>query len=117
MADDLKNTGKGNLFVVFGEPDIEIKDEKDGRVRVKSLKTALKAEVDPEAWEPPLHLFGQIKRVVRQWIDEGYLAKPPVQEAPRLFESLSAHELLSIGAHRTGSPTSDQRRRIASSIW
>jgi type III restriction enzyme len=23
--------------------------------------------------EPPLHLFGQIKRVVRQWIDEGYL--------------------------------------------
>ena len=24
MADDLKNTGTGNLFVVFGEPDIEI---------------------------------------------------------------------------------------------
>ena len=24
MADDLKNTGKGNLFVVFGEPDMEI---------------------------------------------------------------------------------------------
>ena len=24
MADDLKNTGKGNLFVVFGEPDIDI---------------------------------------------------------------------------------------------
>jgi adenine-specific DNA-methyltransferase len=24
MADDLKNTGKGNLFVVFGEPDIEL---------------------------------------------------------------------------------------------
>ena len=26
MAVDLKNTGKGNLFVVFGEPDIEILD-------------------------------------------------------------------------------------------
>ena len=26
MADDLKNTGKGNLFVIFGEPDIEIRD-------------------------------------------------------------------------------------------
>jgi adenine-specific DNA-methyltransferase len=26
MAEDLKNTGKGNLFVVFGEPDIEILD-------------------------------------------------------------------------------------------
>ncbi|MGD0349113.1 MAG: site-specific DNA-methyltransferase [Verrucomicrobiota bacterium] len=25
MADELKNTGAGNLFVVFGEPDIEIK--------------------------------------------------------------------------------------------
>ncbi len=24
MADDLKNTGKGNLFVIFGEPDVEV---------------------------------------------------------------------------------------------
>ena len=24
MARDLRNTGKGNLFVIFGEPDIEI---------------------------------------------------------------------------------------------
>jgi adenine-specific DNA-methyltransferase len=101
MADELKNTGKGNLFVVFGEPDIDIKTEKDGQLRVqvkgvdvfdpntgdirsndtdaiaawfidtdydeqnffvrhayflgaqdpyKSLKTALKAEVDEDAW-------------------------------------------------------------------
>jgi adenine-specific DNA-methyltransferase len=35
MADDLKNTGKGNLFVIFGEPDIEILHEKDGKIRVK----------------------------------------------------------------------------------
>jgi adenine-specific DNA-methyltransferase len=35
MADDLKTTGKGNLFVVFGEPDIELLDAKDGKVRVK----------------------------------------------------------------------------------
>jgi adenine-specific DNA-methyltransferase len=27
MADDLKNTGKGNLFVIFGEPDIEVASE------------------------------------------------------------------------------------------
>ena len=26
MASDLKNTGKGNLFVIFGEPDIDILD-------------------------------------------------------------------------------------------
>lgn len=35
MAADLKNTGKGNLFVIFGEPDIDLMEEKDGRVRVK----------------------------------------------------------------------------------
>ena len=34
MADDLKNTGKGNLFVIFGEPDIDL-TEKDGKLRVK----------------------------------------------------------------------------------
>jgi adenine-specific DNA-methyltransferase len=102
MAEDLKNTGKGNLFVVFGEPDIEIKHLDDGMIQVrvkgvdvfdpntgeirsddpkdiaawfidtdyneesffvrhayflgaqdpyKSLKTALKAEIDAEAWE------------------------------------------------------------------
>jgi adenine-specific DNA-methyltransferase len=35
MAEDLKNTGKGNLFVIFGEPDITLLTEKDGRLRVK----------------------------------------------------------------------------------
>ena len=33
MAGDLKNTGAGNLFVVFGEPDIRIEPQPDGRVR------------------------------------------------------------------------------------
>ncbi len=35
MADELKNTGKGNLFVIFGEPDIDIVSDDDGRLRVK----------------------------------------------------------------------------------
>ena len=35
MADELKNTGKGNLFVIFGEPDIEIQDAEDAQIRVK----------------------------------------------------------------------------------
>lgn len=35
MADDLKNTGKGNLFVIFGEPDIDIMDAEDGQIKVK----------------------------------------------------------------------------------
>ncbi len=35
MSDDLKNTGKGNLFVVFGEPDIEIINIENGDIKVK----------------------------------------------------------------------------------
>ncbi len=41
MAGDLKNTGKGNLFVIFGEPDIDIldssgeNDAEPGQVKVK----------------------------------------------------------------------------------
>jgi adenine-specific DNA-methyltransferase len=35
MAEDLKNTGKGNLFVIFGEPDIDILSAPDGQVKVK----------------------------------------------------------------------------------
>ena len=101
MAGELKNTGKGNLFIVFGEPDIEVLehdgdqiaikingvdvfDQNTGAIRsgdtksiaawfidtnyneesffvrhayflgandpYKSLKTALRAEIDEEAW-------------------------------------------------------------------
>lgn len=101
MSEELKNTGAGNLFVVFGEPDIkwafnsdgeivvevlgvDVFDPKTGEVRAsgkddiaawfidtdydeesffvrhayfmgandpyKSLKTALKAEIDEDAW-------------------------------------------------------------------
>ena len=35
MADDLKNTGKGNLFVIFGEPDIDILEADNDRIQVK----------------------------------------------------------------------------------
>lgn len=101
MSDELKNTGRGNMFIVFGEPDVEILDDGGESIRVKvngvdvfdpntgeirsdgtsgvaawfidtdyneesffvrhayflgandpykSLKTALKAEIDEEAW-------------------------------------------------------------------
>jgi adenine-specific DNA-methyltransferase len=101
MSKELKNTGRGNMFVVFGEPDVEILDEGSMEIRVKvngvdvfdpntgdirssdnkgiaawfvdtdyneesffvrhayflgasdpykSLKTALQAEIDEEAW-------------------------------------------------------------------
>ncbi|MBK8116022.1 MAG: site-specific DNA-methyltransferase [Candidatus Accumulibacter sp.] len=35
MAADLKNTGKGNLFVIFGEPDISLLPQDDGRLCIK----------------------------------------------------------------------------------
>jgi hypothetical protein len=39
MADELKNTGKGNLFVVFGEPDIDVEtlDTAELQVTVKGV--------------------------------------------------------------------------------
>ncbi len=117
MAGDLKNTGKGNLFVVFGEPDIDIEHESDGRIKVrvkgvdvydpntgeirsndtkgiaawfvdtayneesffvrhvyflgandpyKSLKTALQADIDREAWET---LYRAESRPLREALD------------------------------------------------
>ena len=35
MATDLKQTDKGNLFVIFGEPDLNIRDEGDGLISVE----------------------------------------------------------------------------------
>ncbi len=35
MGGDLKNTGKGNLFVIFGEPDIDILEADGGQVQVR----------------------------------------------------------------------------------
>jgi adenine-specific DNA-methyltransferase len=35
MADTLKNTGTGNLFVIFGEPDIDINPVEDDHIQVK----------------------------------------------------------------------------------
>ena len=35
MAEDLKNTGKGNLFVIFGEPDITLLPQTNGQMCIK----------------------------------------------------------------------------------
>ena len=37
MSEELKNTGAGNLFIVFGEPDIEWKFNDEGEIIVKVL--------------------------------------------------------------------------------
>ena len=38
MAGDLKNTGKGNLFVIFGEPDIEIIPVQDNGAKADHIQ-------------------------------------------------------------------------------
>jgi adenine-specific DNA-methyltransferase len=35
MSDELKNTGRGNMFVVFGEPDVDLIDDGGPTIRVK----------------------------------------------------------------------------------
>jgi adenine-specific DNA-methyltransferase len=35
MSDELKNTGRGNMFVVFGEPDVDVLDDGGPCIRVK----------------------------------------------------------------------------------
>lgn len=130
MGEDLKKTGSGNLFTVFGEPDIDLNQTPDGwivdlkgvdvydpttgEVRsndtdlialwmidtdyneesffvrhcyftgvndpYKRLRTALKAEIDPEAWESmrstksrpfPTPLTGKIAvKVINDYGDE-----------------------------------------------
>lgn len=37
MSDELKNTGAGNLFVIFGEPDVEWTFDEDGKIVVEIL--------------------------------------------------------------------------------
>ena len=118
MADDLKNTGRGNMFVVFGEPDVTVEpvaeqpdhvqirihgvdvfDPQTGAIRsgdtasiaawfidtaydeesffvrhayflgagvsdpYKSLKTALRAEIDEAAWAT---LYSDVSRPCRR---------------------------------------------------
>ncbi len=35
MSEELKNTGKGNLFVIFGEPDVEVIETEEDQFKVK----------------------------------------------------------------------------------
>ena len=41
MADNLKNTGKGNLFVIFGEPDIEVIPVEIGGIHTEQFRVKI----------------------------------------------------------------------------
>lgn len=66
MAGDLKNTGKGNLFTIFGEPDIEIIDQPDGKVIVKVLGVDI---YDPNTGEVRSN---DVKGIAAWFIDTAY---------------------------------------------
>jgi adenine-specific DNA-methyltransferase len=42
MSEELKNTGKGNLFVIFGEPDIEILDADGADAKAGQIQVHIK---------------------------------------------------------------------------
>ena len=42
MSEELKNTGKGNLFVIFGEPDIEILDADSAEAKAGQIQVHIK---------------------------------------------------------------------------
>lgn len=56
MAEDLKNTGKGNLFVIFGEPDVDVLDTQGGSIRKYDGKRDV-IEV-PDGQELVVHING-----------------------------------------------------------
>jgi adenine-specific DNA-methyltransferase len=57
MGEDLKKTGAGNLFTVFGEPDIELRDTDSGQIVVDIKGVDV---FDPTTGEVRSHDTGQI---------------------------------------------------------
>ena len=75
MAEDLKNTGKGNLFVIFGEPDIDILEADGDRLQVR---------INGVGRLPSEHRRGPLRRpgghrllVHRHRLQRGELLRPP----------------------------------------
>ncbi len=76
MADDLKNTGKGNLFVIFGEPDIDIFSTRTtARSRSKSMAWTSSAPT-PATWSVATGR-GHRLLVHRHRLQRGKLLRPP----------------------------------------
>ena len=77
MADDLKNTGKGNLFVVFGEPDLIVEpvpDEPD-QVRIRIIGVDV---FDPQTGDIRSGDTEEHRRLVhRHRLQRGELLRPP----------------------------------------
>jgi len=110
MADDLKNTGKGNLFVIFGEPDIEVVSE-EWLVDSKERRIA------------PYEIFKLVSGVDRlaeiNRLDRGDLQRHAELSCRReIWDYLAdaAGRLLHTGEHRGGSGTA-QHGGVSTVAW
>jgi adenine-specific DNA-methyltransferase len=96
MADDLKNTGKGNLFVIFGEPDIEVNS---GQWLVsRSGRRLARCELVAE-----LSGLGGLEEINRAGRDGLLgLARISARGAVRIDQSDTTGSSVSAGEHRGG---------------
>ncbi|GBE53741.1 modification methylase DpnIIB [bacterium BMS3Bbin14] len=108
MADDLKNTGKGNLFVIFGEPDISVVSgqwlvNRNGRI------------VANYDYVKELSGLGSLEEINRAGRDDlSHLGTVSTGRKVRDDQSDQASSSVSAGQHRGGSGT--QRDKGVSSI-
>jgi hypothetical protein len=81
MADGLKNTGKRNLLVVFGEPDLGVQDAGDGMVTVQVVGLDV---FDPQTGDIS---SGGTENIAAWFIDtlydeESFASAMPISSAP-----------------------------------
>ena len=111
MADDLKNTGAGNLFVVFGEPDIEIETgrrrpdpgQDQGRRRVQAADRRGRSAAGPTRIALLVH---------RHRLQRGKLLRPP-RLFPRRERPLQGAEDDAQGRDRRGGLGEPPQRHLA----
>ena len=110
MADDLKNTGKGNLFVIFGEPDIEILPADGGQIRVKVNGVDV---FHPEHRRGPQRRRRRHRLLVhRHRLQRRELLRPP-RLLPRRERSLQCAEDDAQGRDQRGSMGDAAQRHLA----
>jgi len=77
LTPDLVGPGKTLLEGIVGEgvtlSVAELKEKRPSTISFELAKHLLYSHFRDGDGEPKLHLFGQLKRIVRQWIDGGYL--------------------------------------------
>ena len=77
LTPEMVGPGKTLLEGIVGEgitlTVAEMKDKRPSTISYELAKHILYSHFRDDDGEPKLHLFGQLKRIVRQWIDGGYL--------------------------------------------